>query len=238
MWIIEVVRNLKQGEALWTVEETLDKLISLQGQTVNLSSILQKHEPNHVHYRANWHPDQPQEPAPLRSALLSIPNHRVKSRQIQHLYENYFRELGMESHVTAMFYDNPDYEILVEPDSQGDKVKSWPTKKTLAFFPWVDFSINFSLSSAIKEQARRKLDGFDLAITLNTTKTEGGLYQIDIPTNEDELRDEDTWRQYLQKDIIFHSRARGLPDGEWDTNSFVIERGSQRLLTDLLAARV
>lgn len=41
----------KPEPELWTFEQGLEKLELLNGQAVNMSSVLKKHRPQHVHYR-------------------------------------------------------------------------------------------------------------------------------------------------------------------------------------------
>lgn len=252
MRMTETFRNkFYQEGPQWTTEEGLEKLMLLQGQTINLFTVLQRNRPDHAHYRPNWFPDQQQEPESLRSAISSIfnwqkagdpylnkssdayrdyVNREVADKKIIDLYTNYFKQHGIKT-IKVEVRSLP--ELFVARRNEKDKI--WPARETIALFRWVDFAINFDMSHAIRRQAKKKGNGMSLGV--NTSKTKGDLYKIDIYAGE--RREEDALRQFVQGQIATQAiKWYGLPDKEWAADAFVLAKKSQRLITDLLKARV
>lgn len=241
MRIIEALRGITHREE-WKAEKTLEKLMLLQGQTVNLMPVLQRNIPGHLHYIPDSHPDQQQEPELLRSAVLA-----ACGTDIEKLYEDYFKQQGIEASwiVNIRNEDAPNPGILVIPQIDPAGVaKIWPPEKTIALFTMIDFRMHFKIRRDTDMQARSHLSYQQLAsesVTLNTTKVEGNLYEIDITNNRVSSykgKDEDALRQFIQMAIEKQADRRGLRDEEWNPDKFVLERRAQRLITDLMAARV
>lgn len=245
MKMVEALGRTHQEEPQWTTEETVDKLILLQDQTVNLFPALQRNVPSHAHYRPNWHPDQPQEPESLRPDALSIFD--WQTNKTLDLYKDYFEQHGIKK-VTISISSPQRRELVIMPHG-GNRNEIWPAGETIALFPQVDFIVEFYLSHAIRREVNMGNPGLPMFIPMNTTKINGDLYRIDIPAYRTQKRDEDTLRRFVQGEIKgqasraynayrFVTQAYHLPDKEWGTDEFVIARQSQRLISDLLAARV
>lgn len=251
MRVIETFRNkFYQEEPQWTTEEGLEKLMMLHGQTVNLFTVLQRNRPDHGHYRPNWFPDQQQEPEFLRSAISEVfnwqkdgdpylnkssddyhdyVNRKNTDKKVAELYINYFKQHGIKSIKIVRLLP----ELFVARRSEKDKI--WPARETIALFRWIDFAVNFDMSHATRRQAKKKGNG--MALGVNTSKTKGDLYKIDLYAGE--RREEDALHQFVQGRIATDAiRFYGLPDKEWAADAFVLAKKSQRLITDLLKARV
>lgn len=246
MRVTEALRGIAHGERPgWKAERTLEGLMQLQGRTVNLLPVLQrKNIPAHLHYIPNSHPDQQPELESLRSAVLS--ERGIQFNNIDKLYEDYFTQQGIKASWMANIHNkDADPKILVIPQIDPVGVDPiWPAEKTIALFTMIDFRMHFKMLGTTDAQSRANLSYHQFAsqsVTVNTTKVAGNLYEIDITSDRIshyQGRNEQDLRQTIRMAIENQTTPRNLQDEELDPDKFVLEGKAQKLMRDLLAARV
>jgi len=239
MNVVEAVRaRLRKPERQWIGEEALEKMALLQGSAIDLLRVLRKRSLDHIHYGPKWHPEQPAEPESLSSAVSLLMGQPRKSgfEEIASLYGGYFARQGIVAsrgvRIISAFPEDgvsSNFQVLMDY-KQGDK---WPNETTIMLFPWIDFSgeLNLTKEAQSPEMTAGKEGVPSIYFDINTTRVEGNIYRVDIPTDppgkitlsglagDDNIRD-DGLEPYLKND------------------NFILTPLSQKLVTDLLAARV
>lgn len=204
-----------------TGREGIGKLLELQGQVVELRSVLESYNIyiDHVH----WFPQ-------TRFLKPSIEIWDLENQCCdfleQHAIKGTVDPLYRYFSAQSLLADG----IGVTPEDR------WQIDQTL-LFPWVDFVARLQLSDEAAQKAAPYVVTRQSGFNLNTTQIEGTRYEIDIAVGKTIPRNETTFTRQAEKMPWFYRFEEVLGINRI-IDAVVVSYDSQRLIGALLGARV
>ncbi len=210
MRMVETIRSRFQREPLrqWTADETLRNLELLQGQVVDIMPVLER---KNKPDHVHSFPDLNKEPEPLRSTVMLALSQ--KSIPVDPWVVQYFNVIdsAYREHYKRHGVEGPVHAAISSPSEQR------PSGIGILMIPKIHKmwppKATTSFFQWIDFQCTWRSRNFAAYFSINTTKEEGSFYRIDIP----------------------HSYSYNRLSS---SDTFVMENKDQRLISDLLTARV
>ncbi|HVT00734.1 MAG TPA: hypothetical protein VHE53_00695 [Patescibacteria group bacterium] len=218
----ETLTYVPEQLSAWSVEEFADNLGLLQNQGIYLPYVAKRHRLAHGHY----FPGLQDEPDELRGTVEELykqsknPNLFVSyfdpnAAKVRDIYEGYFAQMGITGF--AQIYNTQPEE---EPNSKIQVImfpginSEWPIDTMIKIFEWADMAVKPLITIDGKE-------GEKMNIQINGTRDHGNIYIVETLS-----------KSGIKEDIEEALKKTG------QGAEFAIALKSQRLVEDLLAARV
>lgn len=240
--------NMEIEPQPWNISQTLKQLLGLQKTQIDLTHVLRKFNPDHVH----WKDSGDFSPGPdLRRWLRTrgiihfgrqkfFPDRTISAQETsRRLYTRYFRDYGIKGeievypHSTALLDYHTGAKINPHPNGL-----LWPAESVVKLFPEVDFRIGVDCQGVSENVAMAVNE--KVFILVNTSKSEGGRYRPHLLGYWGE-EGEDKWMNILQrnKDEFLRRtdswlKENGVTNG---IDSLVVSGKNQVLAQTLLGAR-
>jgi len=238
----------------WSPREAISRLCQLDGQTVDLSVVLQTHSPDHAHFGVD---EIDKEPLALRPLILSACNKQriysfqqidARQQKLKDAYEQYLRDKGIEGRANILLWNGYNLKSdLIFSEAIYPEWRGWQPEKVIELFPMVDFVADFQFSDTVRDAIKSSNDqlyksilaiGHNPGVTINTTRVEStpDLYKIDILAGNKSANAEKII-EYLENSVPWLAICWDLGINR-NIDALALSESGQQLVTSLLDARV